>query len=104
MVESPLAFTRSFMAVDARSGPTSRVHFSGPTLNTLDVLDMHRRSSELREGDLVAIGDAGAYAMSRATRYAGLPPAAVLIRTDGAVETIRRAETADDFTATMVRR
>jgi diaminopimelate decarboxylase len=93
LVESPLAFTRRIAPLEPRKGTTAVVHLSGPTLNTLDVVDMHRRLPELRTGDVVAIGDAGAYTLSRATRYAGLLPAVVLLRSDGSVETIHASET-----------
>ncbi|MEO8378732.1 MAG: hypothetical protein ABI779_03615, partial [Acidobacteriota bacterium] len=98
LVESPLAFTRPIAPLDPRPGRTSVVNFSGPTLNTLDVVEMGRRMPELRAGDVVAVGDAGAYTLSRGARYAGLAPAVVLVRTDGTWETVRRAENYDDFT------
>jgi len=104
LVESPLAFTRPIVPLEPRSGRTSIVHFSGPTLNTLDVVEMRRRMPELRAGDVLAVGDAGAYTLSRGTRYAGLAPAVVLVRTDGAWETIRRADTYEDFVGPMERR
>lgn len=104
LVESPLAFTRPIVPLEPRSGRTSVVHFSGPTLNTLDVVEMRRRMPELRAGDVLAIGDAGAYTLSRGARYAGLAPAVVLVRTDGECETIRRADTYDDFVGPMEKR
>jgi diaminopimelate decarboxylase len=104
LVESPLAFTRAITPLEKRGSRTSVVHLSGPTLNTLDVVDMRRRLPDVREGDVLAIGDAGAYTLSRGTRYAGLTPAVVLARSDGTTETIRRADDYDDFVATMVRR
>jgi diaminopimelate decarboxylase len=94
LVESPLAFTRPMTPLEPRDGRKSLVHFSGPTLNTLDVIDMRRRMPELRDGDVIVVGDAGAYTLSRATTYAGVAPKVVLVRTDGAIETIRGAETA----------
>ena len=103
LVESPLAFTRDVTPIEPRDGRTSRVHLSGPTLNTLDVVEMHRSMRELRGGDVLAVGDAGAYTLSRATRYAGLSPAVVLVRSDGALQTIRRADRYEDFVGTMER-
>lgn len=104
LVESPLAFTRSIEPLEPRGGPARSMNLSGPTLNTLDVVEMRRRLPELRAGDVLAIGDAGAYTLSRGARYAGLAPAVALLRIDGTAETIRRAETYDDFTAPMVKR
>jgi diaminopimelate decarboxylase len=104
LVESPLAFTRAIQPLEPRRGRTSVVHFSGPTLNTLDVVEMRRRMPELAVGDVLAISDAGAYTLSRGTSYAGLAPAVVLAHGDGTFDTIRRAETYDDFAGAMVRR
>jgi diaminopimelate decarboxylase len=99
LVESPAAFTRWIEPVERREGPASTMHLAGPTLNTLDVIDMRRRLPPLRTGDLVAIGDAGAYSLSRATRYAGLAPPLYLARAGGTIERVRRAETFDDLIA-----
>ena len=93
LVESPLAFTRPIELLGSRDGARSLVHLAGPTLNTLDVVDTRRRLPPLRVGDVLAIGDAGAYTLSRATRYAGLPPALYLARRGGGIECIRPAET-----------
>lgn len=104
LVESPLAFTRAIESLAQRNGQTSVVNLSGPTLNTLDVVEMRRRMPALSAGDVLAISDAGAYTLSRGARYAGLAPAVVLARTDGTIETIRRAETYEDFAGPMVKR
>jgi diaminopimelate decarboxylase len=101
LVESPLAFTRGIAPLEPGRGTPALVHISGPTLNTIDVVDMYRRLPELRTGDLVAIGDAGAYTLSRATRYAGLLPAVVLLRSDGSLETIHAAETCAGAAASL---
>ncbi|HJQ38278.1 MAG TPA: hypothetical protein VKB93_14165 [Thermoanaerobaculia bacterium] len=85
LVESPLAFTRPIELLEPRNGPRSLVHLSGPTLNTLDVVDTRRRLPPLRVGDVLAIGDAGAYTLSRSTTYAGLPPPLYLARLDGTI-------------------
>jgi len=49
-------------------------------------------------GDLIAILDTGAYQMEMANHYCGRPrPGAVMVRGDGTVATIRRAETPADL-------
>lgn len=103
LVESPLAFSRWVEPLDRRDGASARIDLSGPTLNTLDVIDTGRMLPPIVTGDVLAFGDAGAYTVSRSTRYAGLTPAVWLAREDGTLECIRRAETFDDFTAPMVR-
>ncbi|HEV7922273.1 MAG TPA: hypothetical protein VGR02_15920, partial [Thermoanaerobaculia bacterium] len=101
LAESPLAFTRWIAPAEPRGGRRVAVDLSGPTLNTLDVVDRGRLLPEVRTGDVLAIGDAGAYTIARATRYAGLSPAVWLARLDGSLTCIRRAETYADLTAPM---
>lgn len=102
LVESPLAFTRWMASIDGGRGDIERVHLSGPTLNTLDVVDVHRRLPRLQNGDVLALGDAGAYTIARATRYAGLSPAFWLAGPDGELSCIRREETYADLVAPML--
>ncbi len=78
-----------------------RFHLAGATLNTRDVLDLGRRLPETSPDDLLVLADAGAYSIARATRYAGLPPAVCLLRKDGTLETIRRAEGYPELAASM---
>lgn len=101
LVESPLAFTRWIAPVAEPCPETARIHLSGPTLNTLDIIDMHRRLPAVRTGDVLAVGDAGAYTLSRGTSYAGSVPAVWLARSDGSLTCIRRAESWDDVPAPM---
>lgn len=99
--ESPLLFRRAILAVRP-GGETARfVHLSGNTLNTMDVIDVRRRLPALRVGDALAFCDAGAYSISRASRYAGLSPAVWLLDRAGAVRAIRRAEDARDLMGPM---
>ena len=103
--ESAVLFSRAVLPVTRSEVGTERhYHLSGSTLNTLDVIGFRRRLPILREGDLVALCDAGAYSLSRASRYAGLCPAAYLIGVDGSRRMIRRAEDVCDLMAPMVTR
>jgi len=101
--ESPLLFCRRLLpVVEPPSGhPYRFYHLSGATLDTLDVLGVRRRLPTLRVGDLLALCDAGAYSVSRATRYAGLPPAAYLAAEDGSWREIRRDEELSDLVGPM---
>ena len=57
---------------------------------------------EMKEGELVVIHDAGAHGHAMGFNYNGKHRAAeVLLRTDGTVQLIRRAETRDDLFATL---
>lgn len=96
--ESSILFTRRVLpAVRADSGARRYYHISGSTLNTLDVIDYRRRLPVMAAGDVVALCDAGAYSISRASRYAGLSPPVYLLRTNGTVEMIRRPEGYSDL-------
>lgn len=72
-------------------------------MNTTDIVDVRRRLPTLAVGDVLALCDAGAYSISRASRYAGLSPAVHLLQTDGSLRMVRRAETFADLTSHTVR-
>lgn len=100
--ESSLLFARRILPLRESPEAPSFFHLSGSTLNTLDVLDFHRRLPPLGAGDGLAFCDAGAYSISRAARYAGLPPAVYLLQENGQVRPIRRAEGVDDLAGPML--
>lgn len=57
---------------------------------------------ELAPGDLVVIHDAGAHGHAMGFQYNGkLRSAELLLREDGSVVQIRRAETPEDYFATL---
>jgi diaminopimelate decarboxylase len=96
--ESPLLFARRILPLtEARRAGERFWNLSGCTLNTLDVLDLHRRLPLLAPGDGLAFCDAGAYSISRASPYAGLSPAVYLLEADGTVRLARRAEGVEDL-------
>jgi diaminopimelate decarboxylase len=73
---------------------------AGPICESTDFLGRERRLPPLERGDLLAVLDAGAYGMSMASHYNTHPRAAeVWIDERGAVERIRRRETAADLLA-----
>ncbi|MBI4456400.1 MAG: hypothetical protein HY644_10925, partial [Acidobacteria bacterium] len=96
--ESPLLFGRAILPVaQTIQGRWRRYHLSGNTLNTTDLVSVWRKLPVLREGDLMALCDAGAYSISRASRYAGLSPAVYIVYRDGSIQMIRRAENFSDL-------
>ncbi len=100
--ESPWLLTRPVLpALEPRSAARRFVHLSGCGLSTLDVLDLHRRLPRVDAGELLVLGDAGAYSISRAARYTGLSPAVYLLGEDGSLLLARRAETVADLTGPM---
>jgi diaminopimelate decarboxylase len=101
--ESPLLLTRQILPALRRPGRRERFfHLSGGTLNTMDLLDLHRRLPTPEAGDLLVFGGAGAYSISRAARYAGLAPAVYLLGLDGSLRKIRRREGAGDLAGPML--
>ena len=79
------------------------VDIVGPVCETGDFFARDRSLSEVKEGDLVAILDAGAYGMSLSSNYNTRPrPAEVLVEGKRA-RLIRRRETIQDLTRQEVR-
>jgi diaminopimelate decarboxylase len=77
--------------------PTARkVHLSGPTLATNDVLLYDIEAPDVRPGDPLAIFDTGAYSISRSNQFTRPRSAVYFITADGKVEIIRHRETVED--------
>ncbi|MFH1467105.1 MAG: hypothetical protein ABIO70_22165 [Pseudomonadota bacterium] len=74
-----------------------RVHLFGRLPTQLDVLYRGLRLPTLREGDVLAVMNSGAYFTSTATNFGGPRPGVVLLEHDGA-RLVRRAETPEDLT------
>ena len=68
----------------------------GPVCESGDFL-AHDRSLALAEGDLLAIGAAGAYAMAMSSNYNARPRACEVIVDDSAMHLVRRRERADEL-------
>jgi len=67
-----------------------------------DKFAIQRELPEIHEGDLLVIQDTGAHGHSMGFNYNGrLRPQELLLRADGSVELIRRAETIEDYFATL---
>jgi diaminopimelate decarboxylase len=63
-----------------------------------DIIADKRNIGTVRIGDLIAVENAGAYGFSMSSNYnCRLRPAEVLIKEDGSLELIRRADTLDDL-------
>ena len=67
-----------------------------------DKFAIDRMLPEIRKGDLLFIHDAGAHGFAMGYNYNGkLKSAELLLKEDGTVEMIRRAETPEDYFATF---
>lgn len=83
--------------------PLDRVYdVTGSLCENNDKFAIDRPLPALEEGDLVVIHDAGAHGYAMGFNYNGkLRSAEVLLREDGSFQLIRRAETIDDYFATL---
>jgi diaminopimelate decarboxylase len=85
-----------------RSEGTERVYTVVGCICETDTFGVDRRMVEVREGDVLAICNAGAYGYAMSSNYnARLRPAEVLID-NGEARLIRRRETLDDLVGTVV--
>ena len=81
------------LASDGTAIEATDARVDGPICESTDTFDRHRLPP-LRRGDIVAIGDAGAYAASMAMTYNGRPAAPqVLLEPDGSLTLGRRRAT-----------
>jgi diaminopimelate decarboxylase len=75
---------------------------TGSICENIDKFAIDRKLPKIDRGDLVVIHDTGAHGYAMGFNYNGkLRSAEVLLREDGSFEKIRRAETVDDYFATM---
>ena len=75
---------------------------AGSLCENNDKFAVQRSLPEIKTGDLLAIHDTGAHGHAMGFQYNGrLRPKELLLRTDGTVELIRRAETVDDYFTTL---
>ena len=82
---------------------TERVDVVGSLCENCDKFAIDRILPKIEIGDLLAIHDAGAHGYSMGFQYNGkLRCAELLLQEDGRVRMIRRAETLDDYFATML--
>jgi diaminopimelate decarboxylase len=87
--------------VQWRPGSRKRVvDVVGPVCESGDFFAHDREMPEMREGDLVAILDVGAYGMSLSSNYNSRPRAAEILVTGKKAELVRRRETIQDLLAT----
>ena len=76
---------------------------TGSLCENNDKFAIDRMLPEVELGDLLVIHDTGAHGFSMGYNYNGrLRSAEVLLRTDGSAKLIRRAETPEDYFATMI--
>jgi len=84
------------------AAPRQVVDVVGALCENNDKFAIQRDLPEITNGDLLLIHDTGAHGQSMGFNYNGkLRPKELLLRSDGTVELIRRAETPEDYFATL---
>ncbi len=84
------------------SGATEVVDVVGALCENNDKFAVQRLLPRIEDGDLLIIHDTGAHGQAMGFNYNGrLRPQELLLRADGTVERIRRAETVADYFATL---
>ena len=83
--------------VRRRGGRKTVVDVVGPVCETGDFLARDREMPAVRQGDLVAVLDAGAYGMSLASNYNSRPRAAEVLVEGRGARVIRRRETVEEM-------
>ena len=89
----------AFHGIEPVSGPERGDHhyeIVGPVCESSDVVGRDRRLPVLKENDVVAIRDAGAYGAAMASNYNRRPLPAEVLVDGGAWRVIRRRQTIDD--------
>ena len=85
-----------------KSEPAHRYDVTGSLCENNDKFAVDRMLPDIEIGDIVVIHDAGAHGYAMGFNYNGkLRSAELLLQEDGSVRQIRRAETMDDYFATM---
>jgi len=87
----------SISAVHPRSGSPIRADIVGPVCETTDTLGIDRVLPPIEVGDLLAIGDTGAYGSVMASNYNRRPMAAEVLVEDESWRIVRRRQTIDDM-------
>jgi diaminopimelate decarboxylase len=90
------------ITVPGKSGDEEIVDVAGSLCENNDKFAIQRRLPKTADGDLLCIHDTGAHGIAMGFNYNGkLRPQELLLREDGSVELIRRAERLEDYFATL---
>ena len=93
------AYHQIFVANKTNAKASQQVSICGQICENTDVLAEDREMPEIREGDLLAILNAGAYGFAMSSQYNSRPRAAEVLVKDGESDLIRERETVSDFVA-----
>jgi len=87
------------LAPDADERQTETVSVVGPVCESTDVIAESRTLPRPKRGDVLAVGNAGAYGIEMALQYNSRPRPPVVALSDGEDRVVRRRETVDHLTA-----
>ncbi len=87
------------LAADANDRPERRASVVGPVCESTDVLAEDRSLPRPERGDLLAVGNAGAYGVEMANQYNSRPRPAVVALADGDHRLVRERDSLSDLTA-----
>ena len=92
----------AFLASDPDRAPEGKVTIAGKYCESTDILITDIEMPPLKAGDVIALPAAGAYCLSMASNYNGMPRPEVLMLNDGKASVMRRRESLDDIIAAEV--
>ena len=84
-------------ATEPEAPATGRVTIAGKYCESTDILISDADLPQLNSGDILCLPATGAYCLTMASNYNGIPRPAVLLVKDGAARVMRRRETLDDL-------
>lgn len=84
-------------AVNPRTGPCIQADVVGPVCETSDTLGVNRALPPIEVGDLLAVGDTGAYGAAMASNYNRRPMAAEVLVENGGWSVVRRRQSVADL-------
>ena len=91
------AYHQIFIANRLREKSKQKVNICGQVCENTDVIAEDREMPEIREGDVLAILNAGAYGFAMSSQYNSRPRAAEVLVNRGYAEIIRERESVSDF-------
>jgi len=87
---------RLLVANNGSASDQEVVNVVGPLLYPKDFIAIKAMLPKVKEGDVIAVLDCGAYSLSSSTQFLYPRPSAVLVNSEGKVQVIREKETYDD--------
>ncbi|HEY0831539.1 MAG TPA: diaminopimelate decarboxylase [Candidatus Dormibacteraeota bacterium] len=92
----------AYLASDPDRAHDGKVTIAGKYCESTDILITDIEMPTLKAGDVIALPAAGAYCLSMASNYNGMPRPEVLMLNDGEARVMRRRESLDDIIAAEV--